>query len=219
MAPNWAKLGVKWRQNGSTVKPERKEMSTPKAYIPNYKDVENIQKRRDNYDLLTLGTITEELAFIKMFRTFLEEELIGALKGNVKMLEAKALDMMEEQGVEKYDVKDIGKIKMTNNIRGDIESPVEFFKYLVEHKETGLAMLQISPDIIPKKLQKQLMGLDPKNPMDPADLKLGIAWNTLSGYLDAKCDVMDKKTWPPGVNVRHWTGLKLTLNKAKKGKD
>jgi hypothetical protein len=170
--------------------------------------LEKVIKAREEFlaseKVKSLNDLAEELAKIKKLSKFLED-VEEELKASRKAYVSRALQLMEQQGVQKFTTEEGVTITHEFVVRGKVENSVKFFNWLDKREDSSLGKLQLAPHILPDNIKEIV---NDKN-TNPDDIKVMVHWKTMESYVKEVCDPLDAKTWPDGVTVEAHDDLKV----------
>lgn len=129
---------------------------------------------------------------------------VKKFKKEYRDLERKLLEMMDEQGIDKFHVEGVGQVRIELKLNAKINDPDKFYMWLWNRGDAAIADIKLGPslvnDDILNKIQK---GTD--------DLKVIVQHKRMDSYLKSAVDVLDAATHPDGVEITPRQTTVLTL--------
>ena len=160
---------------------------------------------------MTLGEIGDKLVKIRLFKERLES-IIKTLNEFQRQASGVALEMFEAADLpDAKIVMDNGySMIVRNNTNGKVEDPAALAAYLFEEGEASIGKVLIPPEMVSEELKDMLIART-------NGVEMKINPQTWGKWLrdaidDGRIDMLDKSTWPGGVDISIWQDVQIRKN-------
>jgi len=154
-----------------------------------------------------LKQATIKLYWAKQEKERIEKNLKQA-KEDYNQCEKELMILMDQSDITRFETEFDGydstiKVSRRQNVRGKVSNAIDFFSFLLRHGDEAIAKVQLKPEMLTEEIKDLIIE------SDPGDVNLAIHWGTFQKYLKDKCNILDKSTWPEGVEIDIWEDLTI----------